>query len=65
MAYICYASLEIDECSLSLDDCHPNSNCTNIDGSFLCICDSIFGGNETLCQGKHKRPSWLLSKTKF
>ena len=49
---ICYESPDIDECSLSIDDCHPNSNCTNIDGSFLCACDSKFEGNEILCQGK-------------
>jgi hypothetical protein len=52
MPFICYKYLEIDECSLSLDDCHPNWNCTNIDRSFLCTCDSIFEGKETLCQDK-------------
>jgi hypothetical protein len=62
MAFICYDSLEIDECSLSLDDCHPNSNCTNIEGSFLCTCDT---GNVTLCQGKQKTPLWYPSKTQF
>jgi hypothetical protein len=51
MPFIRYTFLEIDECSLSLDDCHPNSTCTNIGGSFLCTCDGEFAGNETLCQG--------------
>ena len=39
--------LDIDECSLAIDNCQPNSTCFNIDGSFLCIC----GGNGTICQG--------------
>ena len=43
-------TLDIDECFLSIDDCHQSSNCVNINGSFLCLCDSITNG--TLCQGK-------------
>jgi hypothetical protein len=46
-----YISIDIDECSLSIDNCHQNSNCTNIDGSFLCTCDSGYTGNGTVCQG--------------
>ena len=45
-----YVTLDIDECFLSIDDCHQSSNCININGSFLCLCDSATNG--TLCQGK-------------
>ena len=44
--------LDVDECSLSLHNCHKNSNCTNINGLFLCICDTGYTGNGTVCEGK-------------
>ena len=42
---------DIDECSQSLDNCHPKSTCTNVDGSFLCICDNDDTENRKVCQG--------------
>ena len=45
----------MDECSLSIDNCHENATCINNDGSFLCTCDSGYTGNGTLCQGK-----WIM-----
>ena len=43
--------LDLDECSLSLDNCHENSNCTNINGSFVCSCERGHTGNGTVCEG--------------
>jgi hypothetical protein len=51
--YLTYNSLDIDECSQSVNNCHQNSNCINIDGSFLCTCGSGYSGNGTVCQGKY------------
>ena len=51
--YFCFIALDIDECSLSVDNCHANANCTNTDGSFLCNCDSGYTGNGTVCAGKN------------
>ena len=45
---------DINECTLSLDNCHPNSTCTNIDGSFLCICANDRTGSTRVCQGIYK-----------
>lgn len=45
-------ALDIDECSLFMDNCHQNSNCTNTDGSFVCTCDSGYTGNGIFCQGE-------------
>ena len=44
--------LDVDECSLSLENCHENSSCTNFNGSFLCTCDNGYTGNGTVCEGK-------------
>lgn len=54
MKLICYLYTDIDECSLSNDNCHPNSTCANIDGSFLCICGNGHFGNAKICQGSWK-----------
>ncbi len=42
---------DINECSLSIDNCHPNSTCTNINGTFRCMCNSGYSGNGIVCQG--------------
>ena len=47
MTIIC--GVDIDECSLSVHDCHQHAACINIDGSFLCTCVREFG---TDCEGK-------------
>jgi hypothetical protein len=38
--------LDVDECMTFTDnDCHPNADCTNTEGSFTCSCWSGFGGD--------------------
>ena len=52
MGIIFYLFTDIDECSLLTDNCHSNSTCTNIDGSFLCICmNNDHLGKAEVCQG--------------
>ena len=46
--------LDMDECSLSVDNCHENSTCVNIDGSFICNCNNTILNNRTVCQGERK-----------
>lgn len=44
-------TLDINECSLGLDDCHSNAECINIKGSFNCICKRGYQGNGSFCEG--------------
>ena len=44
--------IDIDECSLAIDNCPRNLSCTNTDGSFLCSCDSGYSWNGTVCKSK-------------
>ena len=44
---------DVDECaSEDAHNCDVNANCTNIPGSFLCMCNAEFTGDGTLCIGK-------------
>jgi hypothetical protein len=54
---VIFVFLDIDECSLSIDNCDQNSNCTNIPGSFLCTCDDGHFWNGTVCEGKKQLKS--------
>ena len=56
--------LDVDECSLSLHNCHKNSNCTNINGLFLCTCDTGYTGNGTVCEGKRIGQCHLIKRKK-
>ena len=48
---IIFPFIDIDECSLSIDNCDLNANCTNTDGSFFCTCNGGYTGNGTTCAG--------------
>ena len=43
--------LDINECSLSTDNCDSTAYCINIEGSYLCTCDSGYVINQKVCQG--------------
>ena len=47
-----FKPLEINECSLSIANCHPNASCIDTFGSFLCTCDRGYTGSGTVCEGK-------------
>lgn len=46
-----FCFLDINECSLS-NACHPNSNCSNTLGSFICECNPGYSGDGKTCAGK-------------
>ena len=41
--------IDIDECSTNKNDCDPNANCTNSEGSYECFCRQSFFGNGEIC----------------
>lgn len=43
---------DIDECSLSQDNCHENADCANTEGSFECSCLQGFQGDGQTCLRK-------------
>lgn len=44
--------VDVDECSLPLQLCHPDANCINIEDGFICTCKSGYSGNGTDCISK-------------
>ena len=42
---------DIDECKDKSDNCDINAVCTNIPGSFDCLCKDGFEGDGTTCDG--------------
>uniref|UniRef100_A0A1I7VSX8 EGF-like domain-containing protein n=1 Tax=Loa loa TaxID=7209 RepID=A0A1I7VSX8_LOALO len=45
--------MDIDECSMGTHDCHPMALCTNVPGSFICICPIGYRGNGRKCSQHH------------
>lgn len=45
---------DIDECSMGTHDCHPVALCTNVPGSFTCICPSGYNGDGRKCFQYHR-----------
>ena len=45
---------DLNECSLSTDDCDVNADCVNTNGSFSCHCKNGYSGNGRTgnCQGQ-------------
>ena len=43
---------DINECTISVDNCDANAFCNNTGGSFDCICSPGYTGNGTSCTGK-------------
>ena len=38
------SNLDIDECTENNETCANNRTCENIDGSYVCLCSTGFGG---------------------
>jgi len=48
-----YMSLaDIDECELGTHNCHENSTCADVIGSFVCTCNDGFDGDGVDCTSK-------------
>ncbi len=47
--------LDYDECAPSnlvhIQDCDKNANCTNVMGTYTCVCREGYGGDGTTCGG--------------
>ena len=41
--------MNIDECDLSLNDCDPNADCFDLEGSFKCECIIGWQGDGVSC----------------
>jgi len=41
--------IDIDECDLGIDNCHPSASCTNTKGSFTCQCNDGYYGDGFFC----------------
>ena len=60
--------LDINECTMGENKCHESAMCSNIAGSYDCICNPGFTGDGFSCVGKptqfllheKKRRVWLL-----
>ena len=42
--------IDIDECSLDTDNCHEQATCTNVPGSFECVCNHGWAGDGVQCE---------------
>ena len=49
---------DIDECSLGLDNCHPNAFCHNTAGSYTCVCNIGFAGDGFTCTGINRNKTF-------
>jgi len=43
---------DIDECELGIHNCHENSTCADVIGSFVCTCNNGFDGDGVDCTSK-------------
>ena len=40
---------DIDECATNTDNCNENALCTDVEGSFECVCNTGFSGDGVSC----------------
>ena len=50
--YYYYTDLDIDECTLGVDQCHSVATCTNTRGSYFCTCPPGSSGDGFNCIGE-------------
>ena len=43
--------IDINECIMSIDDCHSAATCTNTIGSYTCTCNTGYTGDGQTCIG--------------
>ena len=60
-------SPDLNECSLSTDDCDVNADCVNTNGSFSCHCKNGYSGNGRTgnCQGQIRTTKRHASSWRF
>ena len=46
-----FVAADIDECAENIDNCVENAICTNILGSFLCMCQNGYTEDGHICKG--------------
>ena len=51
-SYIICIVIDINECDVGTDNCHPNATCMDSVGSFECSCNSGFTGSGVTCLGE-------------
>ncbi len=44
--------LDINECTLNMDNCNDNALCTDTMGNFTCVCTDGFRGDGVACIGE-------------
>jgi len=44
--------IDVDECELTMDNCHVNSTCADVIGSYICTCNNGFDGDGVNCTSK-------------
>ena len=47
--YVWFIRSEIDECATNTDNCDDNALCTDVVGSFECVCNTGFSGDGVSC----------------
>ena len=47
--YSFYQTIDVNECMN--DPCHENATCSDMVGSFMCMCDTGFSGDGFNCTG--------------
>ena len=59
LRYVLRCVADINECRKGNNECDPNAECTNTEGSYDCVCRSGYTGNGRSCTGIH---NWCITK---